>query len=432
MTRAFSFLDAGAPKPANPTSPVEETTEKVLVYHPAYNPPLLFLSLVAFSAPSGNRGVPFTVVLDACKILANNEAGTLHCRGSPDILVAPNDTSLLPPGNYTYHTSNDVIFYPIVLSFRAWDAPESLPPHWVQPQMGVTASFKAAADSDISVAIKRDDDVCAVTGNSTRLQSCHLVPSAESPWWEERGMDGRTKGEDVDSPSNIMTMRADLNAPGMDQGNFVLVPFGSIAVCICINDKIPDFAAEHHLRTVRIPLRINPLNVFVRFAWGIFRSGHTTLQRFARRSGAITIPAQVRKVDSPTTEYEAHGETFDPQDDDKVLIADNESVSASTLDRPSPKRQCTEGDAEPDDGPANPTKLSVYRLTEIDLKAAERFDATLHTRPLTQYEVDAGIYPGFSQVLRRKHEYRREHPEVSAVRAARVAYAWEGEDEQEL
>lgn len=56
-------------------------------------------------------------------------------------------------------------------------------------------------------------------------------------------------------------------------------------------------------------------------------------------------------------------------------------------------------------------------------------------RPLSaRYEEAAGIYPGFSKAMRLKHEYRQLHPEVSAVRSARVASLWEElqDDEQRL
>jgi hypothetical protein len=51
-------------------------------------------------------------------------------------------------------------------------------------------------------------------------------------------------------------------------------------------------------------------------------------------------------------------------------------------------------------------------------------------RPLAaRYEQAMGVYPGFSKVMRLEHKYRQEHPEVSAVWSARVAYV-EYDDEQ--
>jgi hypothetical protein len=42
------------------------------------------------------------------------------------------------------------------------------------------------------------------------------------------------------------------------------------------------------------------------------------------------------------------------------------------------------------------------------------------------------MYPGYSKAMRLQHEYRMQHPEVSAVRSARVARMGEEDDEQQL
>jgi hypothetical protein len=40
------------------------------------------------------------------------------------------------------------------------------------------------------------------------------------------------------------------------------------------------------------------------------------------------------------------------------------------------------------------------------------------------------MYRGYSKPIRLKYEYRKQHPEVSAVRSARVARRGEYDDEQ--
>jgi hypothetical protein len=49
-----------------------------------------------------------------------------------------------------------------------------------------------------------------------------------------------------------------------------------------------------------------------------------------------------------------------------------------------------------------------------------------------RYEQAADMYSGYSKVIRLQHEYRKQHPEVSAVRSARVARVGEDDDEQQL
>ncbi|KAF8988230.1 hypothetical protein BDZ89DRAFT_1173894 [Hymenopellis radicata] len=59
--------------------------------------------------------------------------------------------------------------------------------------------------------------------------------------------------------------------------------------------------------------------------------------------------------------------------------------------------------------------------TDRDIQVAEQIDAGLDGRPLAPYEQAMGLYPGFSKVMHLVNKYWREHPEVSAVRSARVA-----------
>ncbi|KAJ7670206.1 hypothetical protein B0H17DRAFT_1141926 [Mycena rosella] len=104
------FVAGGSPKPEKPASDVLDTRQNVSVFHPGYKPHPLLLFLVAFPATSGGYGVPFSVVLDACQILANNEDGTLCVLGDDDDLTPPDDEkSLLPPGRYTYHVTSSFL-----------------------------------------------------------------------------------------------------------------------------------------------------------------------------------------------------------------------------------------------------------------------------------------------------------------------------------
>ncbi|KAJ7355805.1 hypothetical protein DFH08DRAFT_803747 [Mycena albidolilacea] len=96
------FLAGGLPKPEKPASDVLDTRQGVSVYHPGYNSRPLLLFLVAFLTPSGSCGVPFSVVLDACRILANNKDGTLRVMDDDIDLTTP-DRSLTQLFTHTTH-----------------------------------------------------------------------------------------------------------------------------------------------------------------------------------------------------------------------------------------------------------------------------------------------------------------------------------------
>ncbi|KAJ7255858.1 hypothetical protein B0H12DRAFT_1113159 [Mycena haematopus] len=430
------FLAGGSPKPEKPASDVLDTRQGVGVYHPGYNPHPLLLFLVAFLASSGSCGVPFSVVLDACRILANNRDGTLRVKDDATDLIPPDDeTILLSPGSYTYHVTGGETAYAVCTSFRAWTPPKVLPPHWGLDVMGATAVFRASSASGYSAAVTRDDGRCAVTGDCSRLQCSHLVPEAEGVWWSFRGMSGLTGNpQGINSLPNCLATRADLNGQGMDQGHFVFAPYAGKAVCVCLTNGMPDFAADYHLRAVKIPARINPMNVYVRFAWGLFRALPNVLRELANRPDVVIIaeptflpasdrtPATKRQrtegksAPRGTQERNADGgNEKQEQDDEAPMLTDDDGSHQESSDDAALQRP-----------------LELYTLTERDLEAAEGLDADLDGRPLARYEEAAGIYPGFSKTMRLKHEYRKLHPEVSAVGSARVASVWEEDDEQRL
>jgi hypothetical protein len=112
------FLAGGDCKPVKDTSDELDATETVKIYHPGYSSLKLMLILVAFEAPSGQRGIPFSVVLDACRILANNRDGTLRVVDAYVDLTAPDDdSSLLPPGHYTYRVTGGEAYAVLVFEF---------------------------------------------------------------------------------------------------------------------------------------------------------------------------------------------------------------------------------------------------------------------------------------------------------------------------
>ncbi|KAF9022097.1 hypothetical protein BDZ89DRAFT_1070938 [Hymenopellis radicata] len=398
MSNSFGYGIGGiqAPKLESTALPV---FGNVAIYHPGYEPPKLLLMLPAFCSPSSDFGVPFSLVMDASRIIANNQDGTLRVLGTNDDLTPPDALSLLPPGKYEYRVIGGEAGYAICTSFRAWRAPSVLPAHWDVTAMGAKdfSTFSASNGSDYSTMVKADDHLCIVTGDTSRLQSSHMVPKGEEEWWDNNDMNFVTSNyEGINSPSNCLTMRADLNGPGMDEGQFVFAPYGGTAVCVCMSPYFWDFAAAYHLRAVEIPSRIHPMYMYARFAWNLFKTAKEILRTF-RKGNNVAI------IEEPTSNEQDGGT------DDELTDGSDDTA----LESP-------------------PPPLNVCRWTERDLKVAEELDAELSSRPLARYEEATGLYPGFSKAMRLAHEYRQEHPEVSAVVRARVAHVWEDDDEQRL
>jgi hypothetical protein len=92
------------PRPAKDI-PEEVETKLINIFHPGYTPPQLIFKLFVSplnpeedSPDNTNYCVPRSLVLDACCILANNNAGTL-CVLSTNSAVKGD---MLPSGDYTF------------------------------------------------------------------------------------------------------------------------------------------------------------------------------------------------------------------------------------------------------------------------------------------------------------------------------------------
>ncbi|KAJ7074737.1 hypothetical protein C8F01DRAFT_1242955 [Mycena amicta] len=395
----MSILAGGPPMDPAPQSELSSTRlGTISVCHPGYNPAKILFMLPAYQAPSGEFGVPYVLVLDGCAIFANNEDGFLRVRGSDTNLPAPNHADdLLPAGQYTYHVDGKP-HYAICTSFRAWTPPPLAPAHWV---LGPVSASPSSTPSDYATVVKAFDSQCAVTGANSRLETRHLVPEAEDPWWTLQDMDSLTENHDgVNSPENCLVLRADLNGAGMDHGDFVFGPYGGKIVCLCITERPADFAVDYHLRAVRMPTRIHPLTVLAGFAWGLFKASDYFLRKLSDDSSVITITApDLLGVKRAAKRQHTHEHAMDGAN------SEDESMEEYS-----------------DDAALEPP-LDVYDVTEQEIRFAES---------LPQHYENLDMYPGYSKVLRLAHEYRKEHPEVSAVRSARVARVRDDDDEQQL
>ncbi|KAJ6525483.1 hypothetical protein DFH09DRAFT_1095683 [Mycena vulgaris] len=309
--REFSANDAAAERKTRP---------KALKMRASPGPRRLSSRIPMSTAnPSLDGGDPRPAIANSLVLDATQRDGTLRVWGADADLTASDEKilSLVPPGRYTYHP------------------------------IGAIAPFPASsASTSYSTMMTVSDDWCAVTGDRSRRLSSHLVPEAEA------------RLEVINSPPNCLAMGADLGGPGMDQGHFVFAPYAGKAVCVYLTDGLADFVVDYHLRSVEIPARIHPMDVYVRFAWGLEISSN------ADRSSADALG----------------------NDERRLLTDDNDSAQESSSDA------------------ALEPPLDMYTFTEYGLEAAESLDAAFDRRPFAHYEQAAGMYRGFSKVMRLQHE----------------------------
>ncbi|KAJ7886172.1 hypothetical protein B0H14DRAFT_3732030 [Mycena olivaceomarginata] len=406
------FLAGGASKPVKATSNELDARKSVSVYHPGYSPPKPMMILVAFEAPSGQCGVPFSVVLDACRILANNKDGTL-------LFYRPATT----------RTAR----YAVCASFRAWTPPNVLPAHWDLAAMGAIATHPDSSATTYSAVVKGADGRCAVTGDFSRLETSHLVPEAEEPWWILRRMTALTNNPGgINSPTELPcpARRPQRGRVWTKATSFSPRTRARRSACASRKQWLIS-QVEYHLRAVSMPRRIHPMNVYVRFAWGLFRALQIVLRELSRNRSVVTVEepnlALMLHPPSSANAPRATTTTKDPCYPTTTIAIRN---LPKTL-RSSPPLMCTLGRSAISSLPRVWTPTFMADLS-VNLNVMDASFLANSQSFAAHYEQAADMYPGYSKVIRLQHEYRKRHPEVSAVRSARVARVGEDDDEQRL
>lgn len=99
----------------------------------------------------------------------------------------------------------------------------------------------------------------------------------------------------VDTPTNIISLRADLNGESFDRGAFVIVPYGDESVMFVTQGKAADLASDYHGRAVTLPDRVARLYLYIRFVWNIFH-GQAPLLGVLKGVGLVPCPPLLDKA----------------------------------------------------------------------------------------------------------------------------------------
>ncbi|KAJ6586753.1 hypothetical protein B0H10DRAFT_2234208 [Mycena sp. CBHHK59/15] len=438
-----SVLPAITARPLKTPLPLLDTNSTVDIYHPNVHrgPPILQFRAFPSEPDSSVVGVPLGVVLDACFVVAGNQQGELHLYAPPQERVAGDDSDpdgLLVPGMYDFVVvqaggyAGTGLQLPSLRVFCRLDA-ACRNTHPLAGRRGRPRSTPPNI-SNISAAVKLDDKVCIMTGAATALQASYLVPKAEAEWFffHYRVLTGYggDPDEDLNSVRNGVTLRADLNGQGFDQGLFLFAPYADRVVAVFAKAMAQDLAHEYHLRVVDFPTRIRRGYLFIRFAWNVLKF---------LTPGLAAAAAAIR----PLEERPDGGGFLKRKRADSPGGGSKKFKKGGIGGGGARKREDVGGGSgggvEEDVGGADDGEGEGRLLTEdgesapkiedddeAQLAVFETLDAALKTRPLTVDDEQAGRYPGFSRIKRLEREYRRAHPQVSAVGVTRV---WEEGDD---
>ncbi|KAJ7698680.1 hypothetical protein B0H17DRAFT_1196776 [Mycena rosella] len=431
----MSFSVACSPRPADPSLPLLPTTGPVDIYHPlSLRTPFLSLQTSPIAPQSTVHGIPLGIVLDACFVLASNRRGQLRALDPPHEPFTIEDPDvLLEKGGYIFVVLSDEgswdSNYSLCPSFEEWDAPVVIPSRWEGPRLTPVASTSGiSAPSDVSMAVRTEDRVCIISGAETGLQASHIIPKGEKEWFRDQYRTmlgyGARNLRDINSVHNEVALRADLNGQGLDHGHFVFAPYGknTVAIFPCLTAR--DLAYQFHLKIVNIPSRIVPGFLFIRFAWAVFK-----FWTFDLAETADDIEVRLHAILKRKRE---DGDTLSDNDSGDDRAGDVKKTKKAKEDtggggnirgrKREERGSGGGGGGRKDDGGK---QHSQQNPDEALLAVYEAQDAALQSRHLTVGDEKVGRYPGFSKIKRLEMIYKRDHPEVSAVRDPRV---WDGEN----
>ncbi|KAJ7461735.1 hypothetical protein B0H11DRAFT_2055790 [Mycena galericulata] len=447
----FPLLPMAPPITRDPMGelPCLQAAGTITVFHPEITPPRPFLVLTVYPTspePGSPSGVLFNLVSDACTVLANNASGYLTPYYSPTP-VTP-EGGLLLAGNYMFHVDSigtRTSPYPLCSEFKSWQPVYPVHQRWTMPGMTRDVSFSTGTSwSVISTSVRIRDRRCAITGASSRLEASHMVPQAERHWFAYHSIALRAddRSNNINSVNNLISLRADLNGPGFNNGHFIIYPYNGALITTSLTDGAPDLAYELHFRQVILPPRIRAEYLYIRFAWSVFKIAQNLLDIFINFPGAVSI-----SIPQKLHQFIAQSKAAKQQKPDagrsgqsgQSGLGIQQGGGGATDDRGAQRDVDGDVDSSHDDDDSqvhtdqDSQWLDIYQLDERYIAALEAVDADIQRHPdNTELAADAerkGWYPGFSRAVRLAHEYRLGHPEVSAVGSARIAHVWEDDEE---
>ncbi|KAJ7253773.1 hypothetical protein B0H12DRAFT_1233625 [Mycena haematopus] len=264
------------------------------IFHTGYDPPKAILTFTVCPLPNGIFVFPSDIVLDACRILANNAEGTLYDY-PPTQNTGPLARGLkLAPGAYHYIVAGKPQF-PICRRFLDWTPPTPGEiPHWVLEKTP-SGPLIQESKSQASATVRRlDSERCVITGDSGSVDAAHLIPHTASKWYLKFFLYRRASdylNPHVMSINNMLTLRSDLN------GRLEADPSLSSSTC-----------------EVKLPERVRPFYLYVRFAWNMFLLAKPLL---SAHEGSVMrfVPSQ----DDVDLHYHPYAEPDGGENDQKGL-----------------------------------------------------------------------------------------------------------------
>ncbi|RYC79448.1 hypothetical protein BFJ63_vAg17672 [Fusarium oxysporum f. sp. narcissi] len=249
--------------------------KNVFFYHPGYQDGHnLLLNLPALDA----GGIHHETARIACAILAacRFDGYFSTSKNGPKISDRPDD--ILQDKKY-YFCIEDDIKYPIVPSFDNFQCPDELPESWLDDPAPIEPGIYRDA--------RERDDGCRITGSFLPTELAHIIPQAQSEWWQKNLMytyvANPDESFDAKCPDNTILLRCDLHKMWDDNRFAILPKAGGWYTHVLLNSTTTELEQEYHNLQLQ-PLRgVSRHFFFCRFALAIFAKSAFLRQRIRRK-----------------------------------------------------------------------------------------------------------------------------------------------------
>lgn len=245
----------------------------VIFLHPGYaDNDNFLLKLPAFDS----GGIHHDTARIACAILAacRWDGFLSSTRNGTPLPAGPDD--VLPPGRY-YFCIEGEDQYPVVPNFDHFICPDILPPPYTY------APILSSTGDD---AVRRDR-TCRITASSLPNETAHIIPSAQSDWWQRNRMPilytgNAERGLDR-SAENTILLRRDLHKM-WDDNKFAIVPkAGKWAVHVLWHSPIVEIQERYHNLELQPLADVSRHFFLCRFAMAVFSKSVFLIQKVPRK-----------------------------------------------------------------------------------------------------------------------------------------------------
>ncbi|KAF5017923.1 hypothetical protein F66182_10119 [Fusarium sp. NRRL 66182] len=269
--------------------------KNIFFYHPGYQDGHnLLLNLPALDA----GGIHHETARIACAILAACRFDGYFSTSKNGPRIPDRSDDILQNTKYYFCIENETN-YPIVPSFDNFQCPDELPESWLDD----VASIEPGVYRDA----RERDNTCRITGSFLPTELAHIIPQAQSEWWQKNLMytyvANPDESFDARCPDNTILLRCDMHKMWDDNRFAILPKAGAWYAHVLLNSTTTELEQEYHNLQLQ-PLRgVSRYFFFCRFALAILAKSAFLRQRTRRKLVILDCSGSSKVREMSVDEY---------------------------------------------------------------------------------------------------------------------------------